>query len=79
MAYAAAQALARSCGCVNRSSWCRIHWREAARVLAALDHYGFLAVREPAEQPNPIKHALGCMCGINDAGQRFTDLICREA
>jgi hypothetical protein len=33
---------------------------------------------ETAEQPAPVRHARGCMCGINDAGQRVTDLICRE-
>lgn len=29
-------------------------------------------------EPTPVQHAAGCMCGFNDAGQRFDDPICRR-
>ncbi len=33
---------------------------------------------EPDAQAPPTTHARGCVCGWNDAGQRFDDPICRR-
>jgi len=51
--------------------------RMAARVAGRTVVSRLVGPWEPAEQTQPTTHARGCMCGWNDAGQRFNDPICR--